>query len=564
MSRVVILLLAGVALAIISDEHLKPGGLVGSHGEVFVVEDHLFVRFSFEGVQDFPGMRNMLITKLQQIRASLKVLEQRAARSEQGLTQAVPLLATRLDRLSNTLSSSLKFIDRVGPAVHGRSKRGLFDFVGELGKVLFGQATTGDVDAMGRKHDDLLRMISSNRNIIQKEFNSYSALATSLRSLQENHNTLLREVTAISQAVITVNQLFTLSLMISQLESLTNDLKRHHDAWIEDIVNAAFNKVTSQLLPLEQLKEVLSFGTTHYSLIPIFAEKMAAYYYPLLESTVTTKYVLVSVPFKTKTQLFSLFRIVPFPVMVGGHLVKLDIDYEFVMVSTDGQLIEELSHDTIQKCKTGYKHLFVCPATLFSFKPPVHARCPLALVTPTLTSEEALKRCSFESVIRKKDAGTFHVHFLHSHYFYFFDETPVSLTCNRKTSTLIAKGAHSCPDNCHLTSQPVKTLPSLHHATFRANLTDVLPELANLSALTWPNVTIAIKSHRLDLVTLFNDSSIKSTVADVLPPVLQSEVVVPSLLMPIVLSLLAIVTVVVVTRLGCKRYKALVETTRVL
>ena len=103
----------------------------------------------------------------------------------------------------NTLQQSIEILaDQYDGRWTNRSKRSVFDFIGEISKVLFGIATEhelnnckGKFETLEKEQNDVL-IIAEDQMIIMK--NVLDTFNETLFKVQQNENTLIKEITTVA------------------------------------------------------------------------------------------------------------------------------------------------------------------------------------------------------------------------------------------------------------------------------------------------------------------------------------------------------------------------------
>ncbi len=67
---------------------------------------------------------------------------------------------------------------------------------------------------------------------------------------------------------------------------------------------------------------------------PLFDLPLIHYYYPLLESFLTSDAIVIHVPFKSQDE-FEVYRLKPFPFSLNQSIMELDLPASVVMVRSD-------------------------------------------------------------------------------------------------------------------------------------------------------------------------------------------------------------------------------------
>lgn len=102
---------------------------------------------------------------------------------------------------------------------------------------------------------------------------------------------------------------------------------------IQNLVDAACGRVTAALFPFTDFRKVWQIGQRKHNLTPLFYVPMLHHYY-MLDAFITEDAIVTHVPFKSLDPV-DAFRLVPFPILVNGSVLTLDLPSSVVLTFTD-------------------------------------------------------------------------------------------------------------------------------------------------------------------------------------------------------------------------------------
>ncbi len=458
-----LLLLVLPSLSAGSPDHLRPGALVASTGQVSLVEDYLWLKYD---VADLFNVPDKLIDVTQQLDESIKGLK--GTHVPDALSR---LLRDRLQFLKLTLQDA---VDNYS-AIHAarRAKRGLVDGVGHISRMLFGTALDSDVKNLQERFDNLeTASINTNRLVHLN--------CENIKRLNDNIHTVLNYTNALSK---TLHEVITqqyeeytfheVSLLLSSLEISVNSIVNSNSIILRNIVDASRSKVTSSLLPVKDLTHALTVAARNFSLVPLFTGADVIHYYPLLSSLLLSDALVVHVPFKV-LHTYRMFLIEPFPFLAKSTVLTLNLPPSLVLENTDGTQYAVSNPSELSHCKTEHVGLYFCPASLFAFLPLTKENtCELSLIRKDTSS--SLSLCPYNQLT---NSSFFHKSFLGYHYFLFLEPMYISVNCGKGHYSSTISGHFSIPKLCSLTSSKINTHQETLHRSFMHVST--IPHVSNI------------------------------------------------------------------------------------
>ena len=539
---VIILLICASLVQAPEPAHLRPGALVGHLGNVTLMEEVLWVEYSYAR---FRSISSRLRKVVKQLDETLTQWDQEHSFPNNSMFSDRTLTICSREKLTfinDTLSLALE--SYLGLDGVDRDKQGLVDGIGERSRELFGTSTVKQVVGLREKFNHLLGIASANNRNIRLNCQNLARLdkhvsnvATYLTYLRTAFNELMKEEDTL-YAFLTFNQ------ALPTLEDAVNSLVNTNERIMKNVVDATHSRVTPTLFPVHDFQHVLRLGKMEYGLTPLFDINGLHHYYPLLDSFVTSESLVIHVPFQSQ-DIFEIHQIEPFPFEVNNTLLSLDLSPSMVLISKDFTVYAEGSVTDLEHCKQEYYHNYHCPASLFAFLPITGGICEVEITLMNAT--KALSLCPYKTLVTKP---LFHKAFFNYHYFYFTKPFYVSIVCPEGTTYKQVSGHLAVFFACHVRSANLTTYPSKIHQGFTGNNSARIFPLTSLTSLkisSIPFVTNTIKE-----ITFQNTSVLTSAIQESLPEYLAPYVHYPSIFGPIIGLLIILIP------LGCGVRKALV------
>ncbi len=488
------------------------------------------------------GLPDRLRTVTDQLTASLTLLEQDLARDVNKSMVFLRLLHARVEFVNETLTLALENYHDF-PLTH-RSKRGLFDGIGKLSRMIFGTAMNEDVEELRDRYNHLVSLASAHNKAINLNSRNIAKLEQQMHDVASYTATLRSSLNKMLTSIKHIYEMTTIGQALPALENPVTSLLRSNSLIIRNVVDATRGRVTDSLFPVKDLLKILEIGEAEYKLTPLFDDKSVHYYYPLLESFLTSDAIVIHVPFRS-TEEFEAYRLEPFPFSVNGIILELDTPSSVVLVRSDFSLYATGPFSDLQ-----YQHLFFCSASLFAFLPVTGAICEVVLTQ--IDASKALEICPYRHVLSK---SLFHRRFSGYQYFLFTEPYYVSIVCSNSSTYQEVSGHLAIRVACFLRSANLTTFPEkLHHGFNSTNSLPIFP-LTSLSNLTLSRITYV--TNTIAELTFSNVSEFESVVQDSLPIYLSPYVHFPSIVAPVVLLLLLVIPLFCCVRRALTLYRYL-------
>lgn len=314
------------------------------------------------------------------------------------------LIWSMLDRCTKELAQEIDHIQTTLLAT-SRVRRGLFNFVGETTKVLFGIATTRDIRILQERlrqfrhsdslqsqinHDFLLFMnqtkaLSQRRNLLLEDM--LSALSDIQGALQQmrSDQTSFNHVSAQLHSIST----FMLATELTMME------------WKQALLSLQKGFLPQEIIPINFLQTALADIPTRLPSPYQSAFELASlsvfdyYHYPMTSTTVTDGYlhIVLHVPLSRFHETLPTSRLILFPVAIPGLQkgVIYNVDDSTRIVSTPDSLLLLPSPSDWQSCQTISSARF-CHWSHLPFWQRDAGLCAIGLFTNSSRSPELCSR----------------------------------------------------------------------------------------------------------------------------------------------------------------------------
>lgn len=240
-------------------------------------------------------------------------------------------------------------------------------------------------------------------------------------------------------------QLFNIKLVLDNIEAeldfLVGEIRRD----IQNVIHAADGKMTPDILPFGVLWELLIKARETKGFIPLFNEDSLAFYYPIMEVSVTLDSFVVSVPMGAFS-VFQAYRIHPFPTNVDGNTLIMKLENDLVLISADHKMMAESHSNQLSNCKR-VLDLIICLGSAFMLK---------GLESQDICTRRLILGLSnvFSCSYYEEEVS---VRFLQTNRFtYLFtrEPTPITVSCNgAETVTKMVKGVQRLHRGCDVNSK---------------------------------------------------------------------------------------------------------------
>ena len=133
------------------------------------------------------------------------------------------------------------------------------------------------------------------------------------------------------------------------------------EQFIQDLLLANTGSVTSTLLPITKLIQIIETAKSEWNFEPFFDKSSVAMYYPLLSSYHNGSSVIIDVPFSSELT-YHVYKFIPFSMQLNGTILEIDtklIDPLNYALSVDNLKETLITNDNLQLCKSTNLNLYL-------------------------------------------------------------------------------------------------------------------------------------------------------------------------------------------------------------
>lgn len=413
-----------LAAIVVAWDPVRPGALVKKVGDLIIVNQSVRILLKLENVTYIRDSIQLLKEGLNTINEKLSENQIRDERMEKKMI----MIREKVTELENNFLKT-------------RSKRGI-SVVAAIG-VLAGLGATN----IGLYADLRYRV-----NTLEYSFQKIDELQTVQEDIQENLNEMANIIEQISLKTSIVRESLDIFMLLDQIYIKTIELHSGVEQLIQDLVLANTGSVTSTLLPIPRLIEIIRTARREWNFRPFFDENIALYY-PLLKSYLNESSVIIDVPFSSEL-MFNIYVLIPFPMKINGSILAVDTpvtDPMNYVLSIDSLKESGIRNADLWNCRRTNVEMYLCPATYFTLNEALSKSCAVSLVK----NVSIFQNCHFKEV----EPAPKHETIQEAHYIYFPNRTTVSVICpGLNTKVASVDGLYSVPDQCELHSNTITTI----------------------------------------------------------------------------------------------------------
>ncbi len=183
--------------------------------------------------------------------------------------------------MNETLTLALENV--YGFPLSHRHKRGLFDGLGHLSRMLFGTAMNEDVEELKNRYKHLSLLPSGHNKSIHFNSKHTASPEKHVHDIASNAATLRYSPNNVLTNIKSLYDLNVVDQALLALENTVNLLLKTNALVIQNVVDPARNRVTSSLFPVEDFVKTLEIRETECNLTPLFDFRSIHYHFPLLK-----------------------------------------------------------------------------------------------------------------------------------------------------------------------------------------------------------------------------------------------------------------------------------------
>ena len=536
-------------LIALEPDHLKPGALTTHLGTVTLVEDVLLVRYPYTFLHAIPDTLEVISKGLTTALSRIKLTTEREVQNPSHLHshRILSILQARLTFLHETLDFA-KHDYTLHPA-HARVKRGLLNALGKASQFIFGTAMDEDVQDLRTRYNQLTSIAATNRKVLTLNCKKIALLEQHVKELLHHTNNFTQILNSAVMRLDILNDFILLDQSLLVLETSLRSVVATNEGIIRNMVDAAYGRVTTSLFPVKDLLQTLDVGVSTYNLKPLFSSESVQYYYPVLETVLTSDAIVIHVPFQS-ADTFEAYEIEPFPFSVNSSVMTLDLPSSLVLVAKDYSFYAIGRLEDLAECSSSFLNLYHCSASLFAFLPISGGICEVMLTRPN--ASEALALCPYKHLVPKP---VFHRAFHGYHYFFFVDKFYVSVICPNSTTYQQVSGHYAVLNACYLRSANLTTFPTRLHEAFTANFTTRIFPVTTLENISFSDISFV--TNTLSTLTFSNHSEFVGVLEDSLPEYLSPIVLYSSFTVPVLIMVSVLLVLFCCVRKSLRLYNQL-------
>ena len=341
----------------------------------------------------------------------------------------------------------------------------------------------GALIGLGTVNLGLYADLRSSVHNLESSVSKIDTLQEETEDIQETIDDIIENIQILNKDNNNVRESLELFMILDQLHIKVSELDKSLEQFIQDLVLANSGQVTSTLFSLPQLLNVTHQAKYEWNFLPFFNDHNIALYYPILNSYINNTEIVIDIPFSSDLKYY-IYNLIPFPMKFNGSVLTVDtqitspVNY---ILSIDGLKESQIVNDDLINCKKTNVALYLCPASYFTFNEALSNSCEAALVKNISIS----RNCNFKTIIPSPRHETFQ----DSHYFYFPNQTTVSLVCpNLQPHVASIEGLYRVPIQCELHSATISTV-AYKKETVNITTDSILQELS----LTFSNTIRTVK-----------------------------------------------------------------------
>ena len=416
-----------LATLITAWDPVRPGVLVKKIGDMFIINQSVRIILCLDNVTYIRDSLNMINNGLEKVENTLEENHINNVR----MFKKIEMIKEKVEMLENNFLHKSK-----------REKRAVA-MIAAIGALAgLGVANLG-------LHADLRHSV----NTIEHSLGKLDVLQDATDDIQDSLNDVTDIVEQISKDTLNVRESLNIFMLLDQLHIKTNELSHNIEQLIQDLVLANTGSVTSSLLPIRNLIQVITTAKTEWNFAPFFENSNVALYYPLLNSYLNGSSVIIDIPFSSELRYY-IYKFLPFPMKFNGSVVAVDtdiVDPINYVLSVDSLKESQITNDDLQMCKRTNLDLYLCPSKYFTLQEALGSSCAASLVK----NITILETCQFKVL----DNLPKHETVQDSHYIYFPQQTTVSVICqNFRAKVASVIGLYKVPDQCELHSDLLTTI----------------------------------------------------------------------------------------------------------
>lgn len=332
----------------ISDSVFRHGAIVENRGKVVLVDSYVYLKITADRTARVPEHLYDIIHSLQTLDTTISKVMGKGKMSAV-YEQLRMNLKGDLGRVREKANEIFNWFPKEGDVnVHDREKRAV---LAALGVVGLGVVATAAITMAGINTEKIIKLESlvddNSKRIDQLELTSV-LMEKKLGEIIQSVNTLNDVVGTIAEDLDRTNKILYLFTSLRAIESDLDYNIGKVKADINKIVAASTGKVTAELLPSQDLIELLNRNHLSEGYVPLYWGEQLFNYYSLMKAYLASEAIIVEIPVRLGEE-YDLLKIIPFPTKNRDldDAVILDMQPLNLLISKSKQMLSNISERTL-------------------------------------------------------------------------------------------------------------------------------------------------------------------------------------------------------------------------
>ena len=423
----------------VSDSVFRHGAVVENRGKVVLVDSYIYLKITADRTARVPEHLYNIINSLQTLDTTISKVMGKGKMSEVYEQLRINLKGD-LERVREKAEEIFNWFPKEGDVnVHDREKRAVLAALGVIG---LGVVATAAITMAGINTEKIIRLESlvddNSKRIDQLELTSV-LMEKKLGEVINSVNTLNDVVGNIAEDLDRTNKILYLFTSLRAIESDLDYNIEKVKADINKIVAASTGKVTAELLPVQNLVELLNRNHLSEGYVPLYWGEQLFNYYSLMKAYLSSEAIIVEIPVRLGEE-YNLLKIIPFPTKNRDQDVAVILDMQplNLLISKSKQMLSNVCERTLDSGIRTPEFLVLELNAIIVERVATYEGCQKELALNHSYNQNV--SCGFQrfpdnyKVINTEMAT----------YLYFEDETEVFVRCgdNETTRTHLVGNAH--------------------------------------------------------------------------------------------------------------------------
>ena len=284
-----------LAAIVVAWDPVRPGALVKKVGDLSVVNQSVRILLKLENV-------TYIRDSIQSIEKGLNTVNEKL--------QDNKINNVRLDKKIFLIKEKVK--DLENNFLKTRSKRGVAIV-----------AVIGALAGLGVINMGLYANLQYQVNTLEYSITKIDELQVAQEDLQESIDEMANLIEQLGIQTSIVRESLDIFMLLDQIYIKTMELHSGIEQLIQDLVLANSGSVTSTLLLIPRLIDIIITAKHQWNFQPFFDISNIALYYSLLNSYLNDTSVIIDILFFSEL-LFKIYKIIPFPMKLNGSTLVVD------------------------------------------------------------------------------------------------------------------------------------------------------------------------------------------------------------------------------------------------